>query len=209
MNATPPVELLVLDVHGVLLNRPFVRLLAHIARSSGEPLGALRERWRRELRAPAWRGEIDDDTLWHRLSGARESADVWSERLERLVRRRRAANELARWRTHVPIWLLTNHRTHWLTPRLERMRIRPHVDRVLVSDRIGALKPEPRAFAPIVDHGVDPRSIVFVDDQQRNLEAAERLGCRVVSAAGPHWVTTVDAWLAAGAATTTNRRVRA
>ena len=38
-----------------------------------------------------------------------------------------------------PIWLLTNHRTEWLLPRLERFCIADRFDRVLVSSAILAL----------------------------------------------------------------------
>jgi FMN phosphatase YigB (HAD superfamily) len=71
-----------------------------------------------------------------------------------------------------PIWLLSNHRSDWLLPRLERFGLADRFERVLVSDELGAAKPSPTAFAALVDQP----SMVFFDDSRRNVEAAAALG---------------------------------
>jgi putative hydrolase of the HAD superfamily len=199
MNATR-IELLLLDVHGVLLTRAMPALLRRLARKTGQDLEALERYWRQELRGPAWRGEIDDHELWRRLTDGREPDPDGRAMLERLCRRGPAAELLPAWSARVPVWLLSNHRSHWLEPRLERFGIARHVDRVLVSDATGAVKPEPAAFAPALAQVGDPRRVLFVDDQASNVEAARRLGVPAVHAKGTGWMRGVDARLPAPAA---------
>jgi HAD superfamily hydrolase (TIGR01509 family) len=64
---------------------------------------------------------------------------------------------------------------------------------VLVSDALGALKPEPEVFAPALAQVLDPASVLFVDDQQKNVAAATVLGLTAILAdpAG-RWLAEVD-----------------
>ncbi len=192
----PRVDLLVLDVHGVVLNkplRPFLRELAERTRRSPE---AVLRTWDRELREPAWTGVIEDDELWERLApsnGDRRSAAAWRARLESLYELGPAAPYLDRWRALVPIWLLSNHRTHWLLPRLARFGLTDKFERVLVSDALRAAKPSPQAFEPVLRSGVDPRRVLFLDDQEHNVASARRRGLRAeLLAADPGSLLRID-----------------
>jgi len=190
----PAVELLVLDVHGVVLSDHLPKFFEEFAVRTGERVDDVRRRWRKGIRTPAWKGEIDDEELWRRLTGG--GAHRWRELLEAGYQLGPAAPHLARWSARVPIWLLTNHRTGWLVPRLRRFGIHDHFEQILVSDVIGAAKPDAGAFAPIGEHVRQPHAALFVDDKMRNVEAARRLGLRAVHAAGPtNWIATVDAYL--------------
>jgi FMN phosphatase YigB (HAD superfamily) len=191
----PAVELLVLDVHGVVLSDHLPKFLEEFADLNGEPVDDVRRRWRKGIRTPAWKGEIDDAELWRRLSGV-EGEHRWRDQLEAGYQLGPAAPHLGRWSARVPIWLLSNHRTGWLLPRLKRFGIDKCFERVLVSDEIGAAKPDAGAFALIGEHVGQPQAALFVDDQMCNIEAARQLGFRVVHAAGPaDWIAAVDACL--------------
>jgi putative hydrolase of the HAD superfamily len=185
------IELFVLDAHGVVLNNPLPRFLDRLAERTGQERDAVRERWHRDLRTPAWTGRIGDEELWELLAGAEHATHDWRAVLERSYEPGPAAPYLARWSARVPLWLLSNHRSHWLEPRLRRFGLHRAFERILVSDRIGAAKPEAGAFAPILEHVRSPSSVLFLDDRMRNVEAARALGLRAVR------LTEADAWLPA------------
>ena len=89
--------------------------------------------------------------------------------------------------------MLSNHRSEWLLPRLRKFKLEECFARVLVSDKVGAAKPDPAAFHPIVCSHVDCSRVLFVDDQQRNLETASRLGFKVLHATEEaSWTQVVD-----------------
>jgi FMN phosphatase YigB (HAD superfamily) len=149
------------------------------------------ERWDREIRVPAWTGQLSDDDLWSALSGTSlvggVSAATWSRRLERHYAPGPAAEYLPCWSARVPIWLLSNHRSHWLLPRLERFGALDCVQRVLVSDDLRAVKPDPAAFLPVLGE-TTPERVLFVDDQVKNIRIAASLGMRTVLAETPEQV---------------------
>jgi len=54
-------------------------------------------------------------------------------------------------------------------------------DGVVISCRVGAIKPEPAIYRLLLDRfELDPAATVFVDDMQVNLDAASRFGITVV-----------------------------
>jgi putative hydrolase of the HAD superfamily len=187
------VELLVLDVHGVVLNAYWPDFLREIARRTGESTEEVVGRWHRSLRDDAWSGRIEEAELWRRLIPSTPASGDWRAALEAGYRRGAAAPHLRRWAALLPLWLLSNHRSEWLLPRLVRFDLNDCVDRVLVSDAIGAAKPDPAAFLPILEAVSDPRRILFIDDQRRNVEVAQEMGMSALHA-DPHgaWVSRVD-----------------
>ena len=179
----PPIELLVLDAHGVVLNNPLAAFLDVVESRTGQAAGSLRSRWQRELRLPAWTGGIDDEDLWAQLTRGEGEASEWRLHLEAHYAVGPVFPHLGAWRQCAPLWILSNHRTAWLEARLDRFGLRDLFDRVLVSDRIGAAKPDPAAFAPLLEGGRDPESILFLDDKECNVRAARALGMRAVQVA--------------------------
>jgi putative hydrolase of the HAD superfamily len=188
MNA---IDLLVLDAHGVVLNNPLPDFLRRVALLTGQDPDSLRARWIGELRRPAWTGTMHDAELWRRLSGGVEYD--WRALLEESYEPGPAAPFLEHWAECVPLWILSNHRSHWLEPRLERFGVRDHFERVLVSDQLGRVKPDAGAFAPLLEHVAEPDSILFLDDRRRNVDSARSLGIRAIQLDGsPGWRTQVE-----------------
>lgn len=189
------VELLVLDVHGVVLSDYLPSFLAELAARTGQCAHRVQLRWRRELRRAAWTGEIEDAELWQRLTDD-AGGGHWRDLLEAGYRLGPAAGYLPRWSRRVPVWLLSNHRTHWLMPRLHRFGLAGYFQRVLVSDALGAAKPEARAFGPVLAGASEPGAALFVDNSESNAAAANKLGLQVVHAgAGRPWLVEVEALL--------------
>ena len=168
------IELLVLDVHGVVLNNPFRDFLSELARRTDQHAAHVLARWEHEVRVPAWTGKLSDRQIWRALAG--RSATDWHRLLERYYRLGPLAPRLEQWKGRVPIWLLSNHRSHWLVPRLERFGLLSLVDRILVSDEMGFAKPSPEVFAPVLQAPASPEAVLYVDDQAKNTRIASRLG---------------------------------
>ena len=189
----PRMDLLVLDAHGVVLNAYWPRFLCEIAQRTGEPVERVVDRWHVHVREDAWLGRINDEELWGRLVPACAGRHDWQAVLEAGYTLGPASAYLQRWTAHLPIWLLSNHRSHWLLPRLERFNLMGCFERILVSDAIGAAKPEPKAFDDILKYGPPSQRILFVDDQACNVAAARQRSIRALQTdAGRAWVDTVD-----------------
>lgn len=192
----PSTKLLLLDAHGILLNAYWPEFLHRVAGQTGEPHALLDQRWHDGVRQDAWLGRIDDRELWRRLIPDGAGRADWRDQLEAGYRLGPAASSLGRWARRVPIWVLSNHRSHWLLPRLNRFGLTAHLERVLVSDRIAAMKPQAEAFGEALRHAGDPRAVLFVDDQACNVSAARRLGMQAVHAERDQaWIPRVDALL--------------
>jgi HAD superfamily hydrolase (TIGR01509 family) len=195
----PAIELVVLDGQGVVFSDPFAAFLDQLADVTGQDRAAIRARWRDDLRDRAWRGEIDDGELWRALVG--HDGSTWGAQLEAAYRPGPAAPWLPIWAARVPVWLLSNHRTAWIEGRLERFGLRRFLSRVLVSDALGALKPEAAVFAPVLAQVGDPAAALVIDDQAKNVDAAAALGLSAVLAdpAG-RWIAEVERRLRLGVA---------
>ncbi len=187
----PEIELLVLDGQGVVFTDPLAAFFDRIADATGQERHAVQARWRDDIRELAWRGEIEDDAVWRALAGS--DAGGWGVLLEAAYGTGPAAPRLATWAARVPIWLLTNHRTAWVERRLERFDLRRWLSRILVSDALGALKPQRAVFAPILAHVRDPSTVLLVDDQAKNVAAAAELGLTALLAdSAESWISAVD-----------------
>jgi HAD superfamily hydrolase (TIGR01509 family) len=165
------IDLLVLDVHGVIFNNPLAGFMHDLGERTGEGGPELLDRWHTELRVPFWRGELDEAGLWARLApGA-----VPSE-LRRDLELRYTSGPLFDLVNAWPqrLWILSNHRTDWLMDRLDRFGIADRFDRILVSDRLGHIKPHPEVFREVRQASLNA-SVFFVDDQQKNISAARQL----------------------------------
>lgn len=169
---TAEFDVVVLDVHGVVLNKPLGDFIVDVGERSGEGGVELLARWRRELRVPFWEGRLDEAELWAALAPGRDPAELRDELESRYARGPLYRTVLD---GDTRTWLLSNHRSDWLLPRLERFGLAERFQRVLVSDRIGAAKPSPRAFDEVAALG-RTSSVCFVDDQTANVDAARACG---------------------------------
>ncbi len=193
MRMEQEIELLVLDAHGIILNAYWPTFLHEVALHTGESHDEVNRRWHNHVRDDAWSGRINDHELWQRLTLSQAGIHDWCGILESGYTVGPAAQHLSAWSRAVPIWLLSNHRTHWLLPRLERFDLIGHFDRVLVSDKIGATKPDPSAFGEVLNRVKESNRILFVDDHRVNVAVAQRLGIQAICAE-PHtpWESRVD-----------------
>ena len=77
----------------------------------------------------------------------------------------------------VPLFALSNWAADTFPYALERYPFLQWFDGLVISGRIGIAKPDPRAFTHLLEtHGLTAGETVFIDDSERNVEAARRLG---------------------------------
>lgn len=176
----PNFERLVLDAHGVVFSNSFRKFLRALESLIGHNTGELWQRWLREIRHPAWSGELTEMQIWERL-GASRFRQAGAGLLNHAFDLGPASSHLQVWRRRVPIWLLSNHRTEWLHPRLEQFGLQDCFERVLVSDQMGFVKPDERAFLQAIS-GLDPHRVLVVDDKPQNVRVARQLGTHAILA---------------------------
>ena len=77
------------------------------------------------------------------------------------------------------IYGLTNFGAETFRDTRERFPFLKAFDDVVVSGEEGVIKPDPRIFELcIARFGLEPERTLFIDDSERNIEAADRLGFR-------------------------------
>lgn len=165
-------ELIVLDAHGVVFTREFPDFVRGRAIERGDDPDDVWARWHGDLRIELWEGRITPNRMWPALfpgdSATRLTADLESRYGPGPL------FDLVAEGGH-RLWLLSNHHSEWLLPRLARFDITDRFERVLVSDRIGAAKPHPRSFEQVAAAArLGP--VRLIDDSPGNVAAARRLG---------------------------------
>lgn len=189
-------KLLVLDGQGVVFDAPIKRFLRLFARSNGVDCVEVASRWEHQLRYLAWTGAIDDESLWTALAGKKVSVEETMCSLSASYRPGPVAEYLGLWSQLVPIWLLSNHRSHWVLPQLDLLNLTDAFQRLLISDTTGVVKPDTSAFGQLFSGEIAAGDILFVDDQEHNVRAAERLGLETLHAfPGYEWVDAIDSIL--------------
>jgi HAD superfamily hydrolase (TIGR01509 family) len=78
-----------------------------------------------------------------------------------------------------PIALLSNADADFLRKLLTQHELERLFNVVLISSELGVAKPDREMFKHALNAlGVEPKETVFIDDQQKNIDAAEALGIR-------------------------------
>lgn len=147
---------------------------------------------RDRVRTDARLGRTSDDELWRRLIPAHHARHDWQAIREAGYTCGPAEPHLRRWADSGSVWLLSNHRTHWLLPRLMRFGVLEYFERIHLSDTIGAAKPGQEAFDQLLGPDSCVQRIPFVDNQGCNVEAASQLGISALQTrADASWVASV------------------
>lgn len=73
--------------------------------------------------------------------------------------------------------LITNAHHEFIDPLFEKSHLVKHLDSVIVSSRIGVIKPDPEIFKTCLGElGCEPGEAVFIDDLDRHVVAAQAVG---------------------------------
>jgi len=167
---------LVLDIGGVLatnLSPFFWNQLGEAGQISTERLyAAYKQQWSSLL----WKGEISEKEFWDwlliELPGV--SYDKARAMLDNSLTPLPALEMIADWSGYADIHILSNHRAEWVRPLLSP--IMPYLATVTISSEVGSSKPEMVSFTAVHRKLPVGSSVLFVDDQPKNLLTAEQLG---------------------------------
>jgi len=83
------------------------------------------------------------------------------------------------------IGLLTNTSDEFIEPFLVKHHLEKLFDDIVISSKIGLLKPDIRIYQYFIRQaGLLPQQILFIDDSQKNVAAAESLGMMAIRYVG-------------------------
>lgn len=177
-------DAILFDLGNVVLEVDFRRTFRRWAEACGEPPAVFHERWEEDEAYQAHeRGELSFDeyvaALSRRLgvSMSREDwlvgwNDVFVGPYPRLQQR------LSSLAGQIPLFAFTNtnptHEAAWRSRYGDALR---HFEDIFVSSRIGLRKPDRDAFDWVAEAmGLDPATILFLDDNPENVEGARAAG---------------------------------
>lgn len=134
------------------------------------------------------RGEMNQETLhverFRRFLASKNRADdpkTVADRFAELLGRQAiylpgAENLVKTLSEHMPVVILTNGITVIQKSRMARASIRRWISRMVISQEVGAAKPDPRIFEIALD-GVDPSDALMIGDSaQSDMLGANRAG---------------------------------
>ena len=182
-----PIEAVVFDIGGVLLDWNPRYLYRQLFEDEEEM-----ERFLAEICTLEWheahdRGKPFDVSCAELAAQHPEYAEqirAWGQRSEEMVagplegtveilRRLKADGLLC--------YALTNMETETFPLRVERFPFMSWFDGVVVSAFEGVIKPDPEIFRRLIERfNLNPEATLFVDDAQRNVDAARQFGIQAV-----------------------------
>lgn len=173
---------LVLDIAGVIITNLTPRFWLVISASAGMDYKVLKQHFRQEIREDLWTGAINEADFWQWLKGQCPSVETaYAQQVLQInLTRLPAYDRIAEWSRSVNIHLLSNHRKEWIEPILES--IKPFIRSVTISSDVGVCKPNPEIYERLQSRLDNSQSVIYVDDQEKNLEPARALGWETILA---------------------------
>ena len=199
-----PVEALLFDLGGVVIDIDFNRVFARWAQHANCDVAQLRQRFTHDA---AYRshetGTLSDEAYFAslRASLAIDIADAqfldgWNEIFIGEVPG--IADLLARAQKRVPLYCFSNtNRAHEICWSTRYAGVMNNFEKVFVSSTIGLRKPDAAAFQHVVKEiGMPAERILFFDDNADNISGARACGLQAVHVTSPTIVA--DTLAAAG-----------
>jgi len=184
---------LVLDLAGVLVSNISPALWLKFAEGTNLSFQDIKEQFD-EVRKELWTGRIREEEFWEWLSirirqiNKHQARALLIQSLEPLP----GLYRLATWSQIADIHIVSNHCKEWLTPTLER--VEPYAKSITISNQVGLSKPDIRIFQHVEKQFAHSnQTIIYVDDQEKNLKRAMELGWSTLLADQEHrWIEQVD-----------------
>jgi FMN phosphatase YigB (HAD superfamily) len=174
---------LILDIGGVLvtnLSPLFWQKLSISAAISSEILNA---KFKQEIRESLWSGKINEKEFWSWLLTEFPSINLENAYaiLQSNLKRLPAMDHLARWSEFADIHLLSNHRYEWIMPIFKS--VEKTIKTITISSKVGFCKPDSRIFELVTQQMKKAETLIlFVDDQNKNLQQGAKLGWKTILA---------------------------
>ena len=171
---------LVLDAAGVIVTNLSESFWEEIAQNSKVSFSDFRASFKKEIREALWTGEISEEEFWRWLAlQCSEIEQDYAGILRKHLKLLPNTNWLPIWSKVADIHLLSNHRHEWLLGLLEPLSL--YLKTITISSQVGCCKPD-LAIYEIVRSNTKKNRTIYVDDQEKNLEPARRIGWTTVIA---------------------------
>jgi putative hydrolase of the HAD superfamily len=188
-----PVEALLFDFGGVLIEIDFDRVFARWAELAGVPFEHVKSRFEHGTAyAQHERGEIDAAAFFQAQRGAlgidltdADFEDGWQQVFGAEIAETVAL--LPQFSGRIPVHLFSNtnamHYDYWKRRYAEALR---PIERRFISHEMGLRKPDAEAFERVArDLGVPPERILFFDDTAANISGARAVGFQAIRVHSP------------------------
>ncbi|WP_127591399.1 HAD-IA family hydrolase [Paenibacillus lautus] len=186
---------LVLDLAGVLVSNFSPVVWLKLSEGSEISFQDIRGQFD-EIRKDLWTGKIKEEEFWGWMSqrmkkiNKEQARELLMQSLEPLP----GLNYLAEWSEIADIHILSNHCKEWLEPILER--VEPYSRSITISNQVGLSKPDIRIFQHVGKQFESGQTVVYIDDQEKNLNPVIELGWKTLLADKEHkWIEQVEPML--------------
>jgi len=130
------------------------------------------------------KGRISEGEFWKRFKrdlGLRITNQELRRTILSIFRPIKPVHKLVKeLRKNFKVGLLTDQ-SKWLDILDKKYKIYKNFDRVVVSYKVGAIKPNKKIYRIALKKlGVRPEEIVFIDDDKENVEGARRVGMKAI-----------------------------
>src|SRR5690606_12840296 len=172
---------LILDIAGVLITNFSQSFWRNLSEESNVLLKELLI-FKNEIRKDLWTGNISEDDFWLLLKEQFPIVNIKNAQslLLNTIKPLPAIEIIPIWSQYANIHLLSNHRSEWVYPIFK-----PYMDfitSITVSDQVGYCKPEPKRYEVVNSCITNSESVLYVEDQEKNLIPAKELGWRTMLA---------------------------
>lgn len=190
-----PKPQLILDIGGVLITNLSPMFWQQIAAISGVSAHTVTERFKLEIKQALWTGVIRVDDFWDWLHTEFSIDHIAAQQLLRTnLSPLPAMRHLEAWSLTADIHLLSNHRIEWVMPLIEP--VSSFISSITISSQSGTTKPNLAIFQEVQAH-LQNNNVLFVDDQEKNMNQATALGWRTLLADSQGaWIAQVEDYLA-------------
>ncbi|WP_010281738.1 HAD-IA family hydrolase [Bacillus timonensis] len=172
---------LVLDIAGVIATNYSPIFWKNLSTQFNVPHDKLLE-FKKEFRHDLWTGKIGEGRYWYLLTKRFPTIDIEYARnsLLSMIKPLPALDHIPRWSIYATIHLVSNHRREWLNHIIEP--IQNHINSITISSEVGFSKPNNEIFVRVANQISQGARILFIDDQEKNLNAAKILGWSTILA---------------------------
>lgn len=173
---------LVVDAGGVVISNFPASFWLELAAQAGVTADELQGFFHEELKEPLWTGKISEDEFWQRIRQRYPAVDIGQARTSfrsglKLLPVAERLPDLGR---RFDLHLLSNHRPEWLLDVLAP--VTACFRTITISSQVGVRKPDLGIYEAVQAKLPSGARIIYVDDQERNLVPARKLGWETVLA---------------------------